>query len=197
MKAALLVSLWLAVGTLCVSATPTLTGSMDGVMGMDTATGAIALNTTLSVDAAWDETLTLGMTLTADELGAQTFDTRAAVALDALSLSGTATFDVPASSFTDAAFALTAPLLDADLTVSAAVEPGALGAQMALAATGDSVIRSLTIGFNLDAFGRIQTTSCTLPFPTLKPASVYHLMPATQPLTHASALIVLDGVNSP
>jgi hypothetical protein len=122
------------------------------------------LDTAITAQASWDEAFTLAATLTADELGAQTLATTAAFTLDALALSGSVTFDVPTSSFTDAAFALTAPLLDADLTVSAVVEPGALGVQMALTATGDSVIRSLSVGFNLDAFGRIQTTSCALPF---------------------------------
>jgi hypothetical protein len=154
----------LAVGALAAAAAPTLTGNVDGTIGMDTSTGVITLDTAIMAQASWDEAATLAATLTVDELGAQTLATTAAFTLDALALSGSATFDVPTSSFTDAAFALTAPLLDADLTVSAVVEPGAIGVQMTLTATGDSVIQSLTVGFNLDAFGRIQTTSCTLPF---------------------------------
>ncbi|TFH07255.1 MAG: hypothetical protein E4H08_09795 [Candidatus Atribacteria bacterium] len=162
MKATLLVSLMLTVAALIGSATPTLTGSFDGTIGMDTATGAMTLNTTITAEAAWDKAPTLGMTLTADELGEQTLAT--AVSLDALALSGSTTFDVSTSSFAAAAFSLSAPLLDAELTVSTVLEPGAVGAQLTLTATGASVIRSLTVGFNVDLYGRIQTTSCTLPF---------------------------------
>jgi hypothetical protein len=131
---------------------------------MDTATGAITLDTAITAQASWDEAVTLAATLTADELGAKTLATSAGFVLDTLSFSANAMFDLSSAAFTTATFSVSAPLLDAQLDVSAVLEPGALGAQGTLTATGNSVIRSLSVGFNLDAFGRIQTTSCALPF---------------------------------
>ena len=164
MRKRILVLLMLAVGALSVQANPTLTGSSDGALAWDAATGAISLEASLATEANWQDVLTAGVMLTASEQGAQTLTATGALSLGDLALSTGTTFDVQSASLVNTTFELSAPLLDAEITLSGVLEPGALGAQIALTATGDSVIRSMSVGFNLDAFGRIQTTSCALPF---------------------------------
>ena len=145
-------------------ASPTLTGTCEGTITWDAGTGAITLDTTMAADAAWDDVLAMGMSVDLDQSAAGTLTASGALNHETLSLTATTTFDIQSAAFTNASFSLTAPLLDAELAIRTVHEPDALGAQLELTATGDSVIRALNVGFNLDAYGRIQTTSCTLPF---------------------------------
>ncbi|MBU1050847.1 hypothetical protein KKG90_12600, partial [Candidatus Bipolaricaulota bacterium] len=53
---------------------------------------------------------------------------------------------------------------DANLSMSGVLEPGAFGSKIELTATGDSVVRSIAVFFNLDEYANIQTAACAMPF---------------------------------
>ena len=160
MRKAAFILLTLAVGSLLVCASPTLTGDGSFSFAFDAASGAITIDATLSAEASWDD-LTAGVSLVLGENGPMTLEGTSTAVLEGLELSAHTAFDIQSASFTRAEASLAMAGERHDLTLTAVLENGVgLNASMA----GEGVLHTINVGLNLDSFHRVQTDSCALPF---------------------------------
>ena len=146
----------------CVAATPVIESTGD--ITFDWVAGTITLDSTLTT--GWNsDAIQADITLLLDQTGIDRFTASAAVYFrESLVLGANTVFDPHLARFTSAAFQATLPWYDADLRLSGLLEPGAFGSKIELTATGDSVVRSIAVFFNLDEYANIQTAACAMPF---------------------------------
>jgi len=147
--------------TLTAFATPILASS--GTLTLDTETGTLALDT--SFTAGWeDEQVGAHVSLDAVETGVERLEAAISACFDpGSSFHLIATFDPPSASFTQAVCGGELTLAEGVLSAGLVMEPGAAGLSLAFAPT-ESLLQEASAGFNLDAYGAIQTSSCALPF---------------------------------
>ncbi len=174
----------------CAVATPVIESS--GAITIDWDAGAITLDSTFTT--GWtSDALQADITLLLDQTGIDRFSASVGVCFrESLVLSANTVFDPLLATFTSAAFQATLPWHDADLSLSGLLEPGAFGSKIELTSTGDSIVRSLAVSFNLDEYANIQTTSCALPFTT---AEVRFAIPldCCESLVYANMRFDVDG----
>ncbi len=135
----------------------------SGTLMLDTDTGTFALDT--SFTAGWEnEHVGAYVSIDAVETGVERLEAAVSACFETgSSFHLIATFDPPSASFTQAVCNATAALSEGVLSASLVVEPRAAGLSLAFAPT-ESLLQEASAGFNLDAFGAIQTSSCALFF---------------------------------
>jgi hypothetical protein len=146
----------------CVEATPVVESSGSIIVDWDA--GMISLDSTLTT--GWkSDAIQAKASMKVNEKGIDRFSAMFEVGLgDDFFLGTSVVLDPNSATFTEAAFEATLPLLDANLCLEGFLEPGSFGSRLELASTDDNVVQGLSLYFNLDKYGRIQTSSCSLPF---------------------------------
>jgi len=147
--------------TLTAFAAPILASS--GTLTLASDTGTLALDT--SFTAGWeDEPVGAYVSIDAVETGVERLEAALSACFDpGSSFHLIATFDPLSASFTQAVCGGDVALSDGTLSASLVMAPGAAGLSLAFAPT-ESLLQEVSAGFNLDAYGAIQTRSCAFPF---------------------------------
>ena len=147
--------------TLSAFGSPILTAS--GTLTLDPDAGAFHLDA--SFTAGWEGDVVCSYVgIDAVETGVERLEAGVTACFDpGSSFRLIATFDPHSASFTHAVCGGDAMLHEGTLSADLVMTPGAAGLSLAFIPM-ESLLQELGIGVNMDAFGSIQTASCTLPF---------------------------------